>query len=290
MTLRNRKLSARGAITLTVLLAISISGAHSTNGASEPYIDFQGTLWARDGSGPAMPSPYDMYHRFMHLDTGQAISTRSNVLNNFEVNAVIEGLELSVTESDYSNFYVDGHPWGTSKYTGGSLTIYLDGSAIITIEDITIVNIYDFDTQDINGYGWGTLTGVSESEGGNGLYEEFTQFSDMVRITETHSRYPAVWTDPFLYDMTFRLTVARDISLLEGWNLISLPYTPEDPSIEVILADISDNVLIVYGFDAETDEWFSYFPGFPGSTLIEMADDMGYWIYVDSDVTLTIYG
>ena len=39
-----------------------------------------------------------------------------------------------------------------------------------------------------------------------------------------------------------------EIVLFEGWNLISLPFTPEDSSIEVVLADISDNVESVWSY------------------------------------------
>ncbi len=255
--------------------------------ACSPYIDFQGTIWAGDGYGPAFTSPYDAWHRFLYLYDGQATPTGSNIIIPLGLNAVIEGFELNCTESAYDDFYVDGHPFGTSEYNGGSCTIYLDDSAIITLEDITIVTTYYLDSQDIHGYGWATLTGVPESEGGIGLYEDFIQFSDTVLITEFYSRYPLAWDDPFLYDITFRLKAAREISLFEGWNLISLPCIPEDPSIEVVLSEIIDYVDCVWGFDEDMETFSVYSPGAP-SDLTEMVEGRGYWIKMNTDAILTI--
>lgn len=276
---------------MLILLLSSLTLPISLSDTNAPYIDFQGTIWAGDASGPTGPSPYDDWYRFLHMYDGQATFTGSDIWFLVDSYAVIEGLELSCTESACDNFYVDGHPCGTSKYIGGSCTIYLDDSAIITIEDLTIFTTYDFDAQEIHGYGWGDLTGVQESEGGIGLYEEFAQFSERVLITDLFSRYPAAWDDPFQYDITFRLTVARpcEISLFEGWNLIGLPCMPEDPSIEVVLADILDNIESVWAFDGETKTWSCYSPGAP-SDLTEMVEGKGYWVKVNIDTILTIYG
>jgi len=79
-----------------------------------------------------------------------------------------------------------------------------------------------------------------------------------------------------------------EIVLFEGWNLIGLPFTPEDPSIEVVLADILDNVESVWAYDGETGYWFSYSPGAP-SDLMEMIDRKGYWINIKVNTLLTVY-
>ncbi|MBA7612962.1 hypothetical protein ES703_20204 [subsurface metagenome] len=87
----------------------------------------------------------------------------------------------------------------------------------------------------------------------------------------------------------FTSICTREIPLFEGWNLIGLPCIPEDPSIEVVLADILDNVESVWAFNGETKTWSSYAPGAP-SDLTEMVDGKGYWIKVNTDAILTIYG
>ena len=83
--------------------------------------------------------------------------------------------------------------------------------------------------------------------------------------------------------------IEYDIDLFEGWNLIGLPFTPEDPSIEVVLADVLVNVNAVWTFDGETDAWSSYAPGAP-SNLAEMFEDKGYWINMKTNDILTILG
>ncbi len=88
---------------------------------------------------------------------------------------------------------------------------------------------------------------------------------------------------------TFIISLSVDIELVEGWNLISLPLIPEDSSIEVILADILDNVNIVYGYEA--DAWSTYLPAVPDfATLTDIEDGKGYWIEMTADDTLTVYG
>ena len=79
-----------------------------------------------------------------------------------------------------------------------------------------------------------------------------------------------------------------EINLYEGMNLISLPCTPENSSIDVVLADILDYVETVLAFDGETKIWSSYSPGIPGN-LNEMVEDKGYIICVNKDVVLTIH-
>jgi len=80
-----------------------------------------------------------------------------------------------------------------------------------------------------------------------------------------------------------------EIPLFVGWNLISLPETPADPSIEVVLAGIIDNVISVWAFDGGTKVWSVYSPGAP-SALSEMVGNKGYWIRMIEDATLTVHG
>jgi len=91
------------------------------------------------------------------------------------------------------------------------------------------------------------------------------------------------------HDLTAVFVEMRELALFEGWNLIGLPLTPEDPSTEVVLADILDKVTSVWAFDGETKTWSSYSPGAP-SNLVEMVDDRGYWIKMTEDATLTVRG
>ncbi len=78
-----------------------------------------------------------------------------------------------------------------------------------------------------------------------------------------------------------------DISLSEGWNLISLPLILEDPAIATVLTGIT--VDAVYSYDAATVTWQSYAPGVP-SDLTLMTDGKAYWVQMSTAANLTILG
>ncbi len=91
----------------------------------------------------------------------------------------------------------------------------------------------------------------------------------------------------------FTVEVSQTISLSEGWNLISLPLIPDDDTIDVVLADISDSVTMVeyyYNNGPEDQGWLWYQPGVAESTLTTMEDGKGYWVNMSSPATLTITG
>jgi hypothetical protein len=67
---------------------------------------------------------------------------------------------------------------------------------------------------------------------------------------------------------------ALSISLLQGFNLISLPVTPEDSSLSALFPD----ALAAYEFDGVIQEATSLEPG------------KGYWVKVSSDQSYTVCG
>jgi hypothetical protein len=82
-----------------------------------------------------------------------------------------------------------------------------------------------------------------------------------------------------------------NITLSEGWNLISLPLIPENSSIEAVLSGIMEHVDSVWAYDAETGKWLMYDPDTPEvSNLDKMVDGVGYWIKMTAAATLTIHG
>jgi hypothetical protein len=77
-----------------------------------------------------------------------------------------------------------------------------------------------------------------------------------------------------------------NITLVEGWNLISLPLIPLDSDIEVVLAGIMDDVISVWYW---AGSWDTFVPGAP-SDLHSMEDGKAYWINMEADQTLNIAG
>jgi len=97
---------------------------------------------------------------------------------------------------------------------------------------------------------------------------------------------------PFTATFTVAVVLSYDIDLSAGWNLISLPLIPGDPSVDAVLSGISvpDTVNKVWAYDAETKTWSYYVPD-PGiGGLSVMRDGAGYWIEMSDDATLTING
>jgi hypothetical protein len=82
---------------------------------------------------------------------------------------------------------------------------------------------------------------------------------------------------------------SANITLVEGWNLISLPLIPLDPHIDVVLAGISDDVKAVWYWDAAAGHWHSYKPGGP-QDLTKMEDGKAYWIDMEAAQPLDIAG
>ncbi len=89
-------------------------------------------------------------------------------------------------------------------------------------------------------------------------------------------------------DANFTITAADfdvqtcNITLKQGWNLISLPLVPTNPNIENILSTCIGRIDRVWGCTGNASvaaNWKSYYPGGP-TGLTTMVDGQGYWIKV----------
>ncbi len=84
-----------------------------------------------------------------------------------------------------------------------------------------------------------------------------------------------------------------DISLSEGWNLISIPLAPEETSIGSVLSQVIGSYSIVWAYDVSdsADPWKKYDPSVPfGNDLSEIKPGKGYWIMMTAGETLSITG
>jgi len=81
-----------------------------------------------------------------------------------------------------------------------------------------------------------------------------------------------------------------EIALVAGWNLVSLPKTPNPPATENVLSGIMENVQTVWVYDAATGMWNYYttIPGAPQGNLINMTEGKAYWIEMTASDTLII--
>lgn len=82
---------------------------------------------------------------------------------------------------------------------------------------------------------------------------------------------------------------SANITLVHGWNLISLPIIPLDSSISAVLSGILDNVASVWHWDASTSRWYSFAPGV-ASDLTSIRDGKAYWVNMKAAQVLTLAG
>jgi uncharacterized repeat protein (TIGR01451 family) len=83
--------------------------------------------------------------------------------------------------------------------------------------------------------------------------------------------------------------------LYTGWNLVSPPLIPTDPSIGTVLAGVSEGVTVkkvAYYTGGPAGSWLYYSPPPAPSDLTQMKDGKGYWIDVsgEGELTLTFFG
>lgn len=85
-----------------------------------------------------------------------------------------------------------------------------------------------------------------------------------------------------------------ELKLAEGWNLISIPCTPQSNSVTSVLQDISGNYSIqTYDSNDQLDHWKSYKSGLPGwvdQDMNSINTSKGYWIRLFNSMTLHVNG
>jgi hypothetical protein len=81
-----------------------------------------------------------------------------------------------------------------------------------------------------------------------------------------------------------------EISLLQGWNLISLPLQPVNVKPEEVLSSISGNYTVVYEYDVTTGNYLEFAPDSLGNTMSSMEARKGYWIYMQRASKLSVVG
>ena len=89
------------------------------------------------------------------------------------------------------------------------------------------------------------------------------------------------------------VAAAGEISLVVGWNLISIPLVLDDPRPVAALAPIAGKYDQVFAYDAcdPADPWKEYDPADPtGSDLTAIGPNIGFWINMTVAATLKVSG
>jgi hypothetical protein len=79
--------------------------------------------------------------------------------------------------------------------------------------------------------------------------------------------------------------VTQDVSLVEGWNIVSLHVVPETPLLAEILADAIDDIAIVKNDAGEIFE-----NGLEIDEIGTWEIEESYWVYANTDVSFSVVG
>jgi len=81
------------------------------------------------------------------------------------------------------------------------------------------------------------------------------------------------------------------VSLAQGWNLVSLPIVPTDAAPANVLAAIDGRYSHEIRFQSDTDQWVSYIPGEPLASDLDIIDEStAFWILMLEPATLSVSG
>jgi hypothetical protein len=95
------------------------------------------------------------------------------------------------------------------------------------------------------------------------------------------------------YTWNFTVLAVRDIALVEGWNLVSVPFIQVNASIEEVLKDIAGKWDRAMLYDPiEPDRWRQYYTGWSLPNDFSVVDNnIGFWLNVtEPNVTLRVRG
>jgi len=173
----------------------------------------------------------------------------------------------------------------TLDATSASLSDSVDITVVAT-DDLSGVASVSIDATELD---LGVAEGMAFSEGAWTKNLAFTAEVGTYTLTITATDY-AENTDVVTVDVVVALDITGlYVDLEEGWNMFSLPLIPDDSSIEVVLADVMENVQIVWGY--KEGVWSKYLPGLPEfSTLTDLVDGEGYWVLITAEDTVTVSG
>ena len=103
-----------------------------------------------------------------------------------------------------------------------------------------------------------------------------------------------IWSndrEPHRVNLSGASSTIVEIALYPGWNLVSIPVQPVDPTPAAVLDSIRDDYDVAYTYSANLG-WQRYEPGAPGfvNTLAAITPSQGVWIHATTATTLTVSG
>lgn len=171
-----------------------------------------------------------------------------------------EWLEYSVNIAVAGDYTVGFRVASGSTSGGGSLTLSLDGTALVS--DVTVANTGDWTT-------WATLEETVTLPAGIHILRLYADTGDW------NINYMEFSTD----------LVIDTINIQAGWNLVALPLEISDASIETIFSEIDDSLIV----KTSNSFYNSTIPSYLQSlTTLDTAE--GYLVYNGSEDTDIVVG
>lgn len=143
--------------------------------------------------------------------------------------------------------------------------------------------------------GW--IGGGTSVLGGAGDFVQLT-WDDFVVSTGlcngqiTHNDLPDKFPlDPegeIVIDVVIDWVNQDQVNLVEGWNLV--PTGTDVITVEEAITGVEEDILVIYAWDADLQEWLRYIPGAPDgvNTLSEFGGGRVYWVQVKRPLTLVL--
>ncbi len=136
-----------------------------------------------------------------------------------------------------------------------------------------------------------TETGIDNPHPYRFITGENVTWADVMPLyweTRTQAEGLTVKTEACLTELPVIPAGSYSLELYAGWNLVSLPLTPDDTAIAAVLSEIAGKYNRVATYQNGT--WLLYNPASPFNELNELDGQIGFWIYMTEPATLTVIG
>ena len=213
------------------------------------------------------------------------------------------GTQISITDARTNT-------GATTISASGFLAVYMNAAVLNNDGDVvnlyhsngTLIDVFSYDAEAL--YLAGLTDGIIRS-GSPGAYTY--SFDAGYSLILTSATSAAQCTGLFLDGQCYKTTNVSTPgesnpgmeqtltkSLADVWNLISIPVTLTNKTVQSTLSSIDGNYTIVWGYNASdtTDPWKKYIPGAAiGNDLSELGVEWGYWVRVNgTPATLNVSG
>jgi hypothetical protein len=198
-------------------------------------------------------------------------------------------LEVTIVAPDGTAFNVNKEFHVTANVTNISSLNATDVKLTLSIDRYAELKAGEYATRNVTGTLYSNTTSTNFTWTLKCTGDGFSRITISPSGKVDGAAIPADALTPATVTISQGVFEVANITLVKGWNLISLPLIPLDSSINAVLAGILDKVISVWHWDAAAKRWYSFAPG-ASSDLTSMRDGKAYWINMKAAQTLNLAG